>query len=237
MKRTKRILSIEVKRMDDNSPDTSWLGEYSDQAKTEFAIDRAHSEDCASKNQAGYDKLESIFQYLYSARVHLQEQDRQLNTLSEWYQGASDAEDLVNNLMADFLECDCSCSWDHRTYRYFNPGTVEPFDAAASWIPADTPDKQAYWRAAMRQNAAQDYARMEALNDNRFSFIGVGAEARVVVARICQTVTSGGLWGIESDSDESYLKETEQEQLSELRTQLYELGFSKRAIAAAVKEM
>jgi hypothetical protein len=32
--------------------------------------------------------------------------------------------------------------------------------------------------------------------------------------------TSGGLWGIESDSDESYLKEIEQEQLNDLKSHL-----------------
>ena len=59
----------------------------------------------------------------------------------------------------------------------------------------------------------------------------------ITVNDICQTITSGGLWGIESDSEESYLRSVEQEELSDLRAQLYELGFSKRAIAAAVKEM
>ena len=48
MKNSKRILSVTVKRMVDDSPDTSWLGEYSDTRKSEFSIDRAHAEDCAS---------------------------------------------------------------------------------------------------------------------------------------------------------------------------------------------
>jgi len=52
---------------------------------------------------------------------------------------------------------------------------------------------------------------------------------------VLQDVSSGGLWGIESDSDASYLKEIEAEELSELRKQLYAMGFSKRAIATAVK--
>src|ERR1700750_1599861 len=44
----KKILSITIRRMVDDSPDTSHLGEYSNRPKTEYAIDRAHSEDCAS---------------------------------------------------------------------------------------------------------------------------------------------------------------------------------------------
>lgn len=48
MKNTKRILSVTIKRMIDESPDTSYLGEYSNRSTSEFSIDRAHSEDCAS---------------------------------------------------------------------------------------------------------------------------------------------------------------------------------------------
>ena len=44
----KRILSVTVRRMTDDSSDTSYLGEYGSTAKSDYAIDRAHSEDCAS---------------------------------------------------------------------------------------------------------------------------------------------------------------------------------------------
>jgi hypothetical protein len=169
MKQAKRILTVEVRRMSDESPDTSWLGEFSNRADTQFAID--HQERTGS------------------------------NRVKQW----------------------------------FNPGTVEDFDPAASWIPAEVANKRQYWHDAMTKNAEQDYARMCSLMDGEFEFIGIGAEAEVVVEGVCQTIHSGGLWGIESDSDESYLREIEQEQLGELRDQLYALGFSKRAIAAAVK--
>jgi hypothetical protein len=39
-----------------------------------------------------------------------------------------------------------------------------------------------------------------------------------------QTITSGGLWGIESDSSASYLKEIEDQELEDLKTQLKALG-------------
>jgi hypothetical protein len=79
--------------------------------------------------------------------------------------------------------------------------------------------------------------RRESYHNGVFEFIGIRADASIVVAGVCQTVSSGGLWGIESDSDESYLKEIEQEELSQMRDILHDMGFSKRAIAAAVKEM
>jgi hypothetical protein len=50
-----------------------------------------------------------------------------------------------------------------------------------------------------------------------------------------QEITSGGLWGVESDSDTAYLTEIETDELAELREQLHALGFSKRAVSTAVK--
>ena len=45
--KTKRISKVTIKRMTDSDPDTSYLGQYSDRAKTDYAIDRRHSLDCA----------------------------------------------------------------------------------------------------------------------------------------------------------------------------------------------
>src|SRR5258708_29020997 len=43
---SKRIAQVTIKRFNDDSPDTSHLGEYSDREKTDYAIDRRHSLDC-----------------------------------------------------------------------------------------------------------------------------------------------------------------------------------------------
>src|SRR5258705_9277395 len=51
MKNGKRIHSVTVRRMIDESPDTSWLGKYSNRSESEYAIDRAHAQDCASVRQ------------------------------------------------------------------------------------------------------------------------------------------------------------------------------------------
>ncbi len=79
----------------------------------------------------------------------------------------------------------------------------------------------------------------------RFYYLGIRAHAEICIPSegqnadtgILQQITSGGLWGIESDSDTAYLKEIEQEQLSELRDQLHAIGFSQRAISAAFKDV
>lgn len=78
--------------------------------------------------------------------------------------------------------------------------------------------------------------RLEQYRNGSFAFIGIWAEAEVTTGNVVQTIRSGGLWGTEDDSEESYLKEIEGEEIAALRAELYSLGFSKRAISTAVKE-
>lgn len=57
-----------------------------------------------------------------------------------------------------------------------------------------------------------------------FQFVGVRAEADVVVEGILQTLTSAGLWGIESDSGEEYIVEVAGKEYAELRKVLVAVG-------------
>jgi hypothetical protein len=92
--------------------------------------------------------------------------------------------------------------------------------------------------------------RMRQYRDGQFNFVGIAAEAVILLhpvnesrhvmldaAAPIQTINSGGLWGIENDSDASYLKEIQDEQLSELRDQLRAIGFSTRAISKAFENV
>jgi hypothetical protein len=90
----------------------------------------------------------------------------------------------------------------------------------------------------IRKYIAQDFERMKSFNAGEWSYIGISAEAEVQLMThgTIQRVTSGGLWGIESDSGD-YLDEVGKEQLDELRTQLHAMGFSKRAIAKAFEDV
>lgn len=73
---------------------------------------------------------------------------------------------------------------------------------------------------------------------NGWCYMGVTASAQVQLdGSLTQTIRSGGLWGIESDSDESYFTEVETEQLNELRSQLHAIGFTKRAVSAAFRNV
>lgn len=238
MKQAKRILRIGVARLADDSPDTSWLGEYSDKPGP-FAIDRAHDENCQTQSElakVAIDQLEQAIVYLNIERAAIVNTTDDRN--GEIWEAIDNAQDLMIAKQEELAECNCGSggNWDKREYRYFNPGSVEPFHADANWIPAKIENKEEYWHKTMCENAAKDFDRMEALNAGDWSFIGIRACADVTIGETRQSIYSGGLWGIESDSEESYLAEIERDEMADLRTILYELGFSKRAIAAAINE-
>ena len=73
-----------------------------------------------------------------------------------------------------------------------------------------------------------DYRRMEGLNNGIWNFIGIKAKADIYFEENgvsqYQEITSGGLWGIESDSDKQYIEECEKEQIEDLKEQLEHLN-------------
>ena len=79
------------------------------------------------------------------------------------------------------------------------------------------------------KEAIQNYDRMESYNNQQWCCIGIKAKAEILIPDgsgdyVRQTITSGGLWGIESDSDKSYLEQVENEELDNLRLELKVLG-------------
>jgi len=215
MKNMKRIHKITIKRIADSDPDTSYLGEYSNRAETDYAIDRKHSTDCQSQeanHREHVDQLERVISYL-------QKQDSE-NGSDFTYN--DDAIDILTEAQDGLQECDCSGGdMERNEYRYFN-GNVENYKGES---PED-----------IRKYILQDYERMERLHRGDWCYIGIRAEAEVsLTGDVLQEVSSGGLWGIESDSSKEYFAEIEADELSELRKQLTAVGFSKRAITTAVK--
>lgn len=77
---------------------------------------------------------------------------------------------------------------------------------------------------------------MESLNDGHWSYIGIIAKAKILIDGQYQTISSGGLWGVESDGGKEYLDDTIEEQLNHLAGQLEALGIGKRAIQYAIKQ-
>ena len=250
-KQGKRILSVTIRRMYDESPDTSDLGEYSDREKSEFAIDRAHSLDCASQSYdaqaiGAHDTLERAAQTVadFQKAEEYSEEDS-----SEW-QALEEAYNALTELAETVRDCDCGESGDRgrHEYRYFNPASVESFNPGAQWLakyPAD--QRKVEWRAAMLKNARQDYDRMESLQRGNWCYIGTRVDAEIGIGNFpkypakynctTQKITSGGLWGVESDSGREYFEQVEAEELSSLKEQLAALGFSRRAISQAFKNI
>lgn len=236
----KRIQSVTILRMIDESPDTSYLGTYSDGRRGtqgEFSIDRKHTFDCASQeynHNAVSDQLVRILSYL-------QEYSREIGSDLENpdYWGVYEAIDIIGDALDASTECDCdeNGNWSHGECQYFTAGNLQTYNSNLSWITAEIADRPAYWHTEMLNLSKADYERMESYNNGDWSYIGIRAECEIVIGNVCQTITSGGLWGIESDSDESHFVSVEDEELHELRSQLYELGFSKRAIATAFKSV
>lgn len=224
-KSMKRIHKVVIKRMYDESPDTSWLGEYGQRAESDYAIDREHATDCP---QQTYNKPTAIINKLERAIDYLQHSEPE----SDFYDG--DACDLIIQAQDSLAECTCGGQHlDRNSYQFFNPN----HDNYAGCTPEE-----------IRECCLQDYARMESLNNGDFCFIGIRAEAEIRFPYMTEgrggrtyyktePITSGGLWGIESDSDSEHFKSIEAEELADLKTELKAIGFSSRAIATAFKNI
>jgi hypothetical protein len=230
MKNMKRIHSVTLKRMIDESPDTSWLGEYAQRAESEYSIDREHGLDCPQQtfNSKSSDRCMMVIAYvdkLERAIAYLNESGPEL---------VGEAFDDALTILGDTQEAiqeeanACTCGGQHldrNSYQFFNPNHEN-----YKGLPEDE----------IRKYCLQDYARMESLNNGDFCFIGIRAEADYSTGgqvSPVQTVSSGGLWGIESDSSPEYLAEIEAEELLSLKSELKAIGFSSRAIATAFKNV
>ena len=77
--------------------------------------------------------------------------------------------------------------------------------------------------------------RREAYQRGDFAFVGVHAEADVVIEGVVQTLTSGGMWGVESDSKE-YIEEVAVEEYAALREILTSIGVSTSQVPVGDKK-
>lgn len=226
-KNVKRILSVKLIHETDTDPDTSYLGEYSNQKTSEYSIDRKHSLDCPVNSHANdehIEKLERMISYLEREYVNREQ-------LEDW-QVKEDSQELLREKQDELEECDCDEQGDmeRNEYRYFNP--------SFNYVMKDDKPQDNLKSEEIKTYVRQDYERMESLNRGNWQYIGIRAKAEVQLTRdTVQRLSSGGLWGIESDSDRAYLEEIEKEELAALKTELTAIGFSKRAIATAYKTL
>jgi len=100
----------------------------------------------------------------------------------------------------------------------------------------DDPDTS-YFDSGDPEYKDQDEDRRQQYERGDFSFVGVRAEAEVVVEGVLQTLTSGGLWGIESDSGDSYIEDVALEEYDALREILKAVGVSTSQVPVGTREM
>lgn len=81
--------------------------------------------------------------------------------------------------------------------------------------------------------AEQDNERLAAYERGAWCMVGIRAECvylldagTIPTSAIMQTLTSGGLWGIESDSGEEYFKEVANEEINSLKRYCDQLGIT-----------
>lgn len=220
----KTIEAIKILHIVDDSPDTSTLGNYSDTRESTYSIDRRHTSDCPSVSvepQEASERIDRVIDYLNTQRTLAWDSTPLAEiTASSRYCAVDEALDTVVDLQDSITECNCGAGEVARNeYRYFN-GPIENYKGCS-------PEE-------MRKYIAQDYARAEARNNGGWHYIGIRAEATIKIGDTLQTISSGGLWGIESDSDDAYLNSVEFDEIANLRAQLTALGFTPRAIDKAV---
>lgn len=81
-----------------------------------------------------------------------------------------------------------------------------------------------------------EYAeRRERYRQGDFGFVGVVAEAEILLPKeggggIVQTIRSPGLWGVESDSEDEYLRQVGGEELDQLEEMLSMLNVNVRPL-------
>jgi hypothetical protein len=225
MKNGKRILSVVIAKQVDESPDTSHMGEYSDKITSRYSIDRTHSLDCPNNDPIS----EQGANWIHRIQSRLEE-----SSLPEFSEAEeADAYQMLEEIV-DGLICDCGGRGDmeHGEYHYFNPSFnyVDEYDKPTDGLTSEE----------VRKYVQQDYERMESMNRGSWCYLGIGAEAEVqamVDGKPYSTKLRAWCWGFESDMSHSDMESVEQEQLAELRVQLEEYGFSKRAIATAFKNV
>lgn len=226
MKNSKRILEVVVETMSDSDPDTSHLGEYSERKKSdEYSIDRKHDLACninSPEARAAENQLQGVIDALSTeynlALINGGDDD------NPRYDSVSEAIDLVQESIDELQKCSCGGHGiDSRELRYFNPN-YENYKGLNE--------------TEIRKYCIQDFERMESLNSGQWYYIGIRAKATIqLTGDLTQTITSGGLWGIESDSGKDFITETEDAELHDLRQQLKAIGFSTRAISKAFKDV
>ena len=200
-----RVDWVHVKWVNDDDPDLSWLGDYTDRPTTPFFIDRREGRLIGPDNK--------------DWACHLSTARR------DYYRNFESCNHRQPGLKAN---------WEHCGADYLN-GKRRPTPAEETRFGKFAIN----WRITRRRPLAfwldllytcEDYERREDYG-NGWRMQGCSAEATVSYpcgngSRRLESFQSGGLYGVESDSERDYMEEVEQEQLADLVQHLSYFGIS-----------
>jgi hypothetical protein len=96
---------------------------------------------------------------------------------------------------------------------------AEILEAQIAILPDEDPDPSYLYQEGL---GFED--RKEAYERGEFGYVGVRAEVRLLVNGTIQEISSPGLWGVESDSGEDYLRDIGKDESATLIDILKELG-------------
>lgn len=213
------IVSVRAVAIVDDDADFSYIGEYTNRADDwnihrpsgEFVIDHKRKELSELLPEAKQMILDRWSEEIADGAsvVFCDDDDaienRELTAEITYDDGDTDT---------DWVALEYSPQEYSREYTYFAP--------YAGGEPAGSDDYRKY--------AMSDYRRMESLNRGDWHYVGIRCVATIDVNGKDLEIESPGLWGVESDSGREYFAEIIGEQLTELRAQLLEFGFSEDEI-------
>ena len=206
----KRIIEVSIVTICETQPDLSFIGEYTDKA-SDWVIVREEGEYLAELNQKA--AKEAYAKYVYDCEHSEDEKGYGKNPIAfgAWQEDNQIEYDLPNK---------------SREYRFFKP--------YAGGEKEGTEDYKKY--------GLQDFERMESYERQNWCMTGIKAVAKIQTSEdgkdwLCNEISSGGLWGIESDCGEDYKKEVADDQLAELRNALKAFGFNNRQIDQAFQDV
>jgi hypothetical protein len=195
----------------DDSPDLSYLGEYTDQPG-EWTVDRELGELLGEY----IDKEETI--------PYREDLDKRVTELedqgydTDWYEEENEDGQCYFTLRYwghEVLAADLCSTYERNSFRYFAPANMD--------VEAESKEDKIKY-------AIRDFERMEDCNRGYWSPVGC------VVTMLIEgeEVAYASLWGIESDSEKEYLKEVEEDLISEC---ISDAKKNSAALAAKYREL
>jgi hypothetical protein len=201
---------FEIEWQYDDSPDLSYLGEYTDQPG-EWQVDR-------KEGRLLGEYIENETEWMEEDATQKKADELEADGMEvNWNYDEREDGTTVTSLYYwgyEILAADLRSTYEHNSYRYFVPGN-----------PYSDVDK-----AERVKYILQDYERMEDGNRGFWSSVGC-----VVTMKIeGEEVAYASLWGIESDCGEDYTKEVEEDLISEC---ISDAKKNSAALAAKYREL